>query len=221
MASVKNVKAIAQITTSATIFFGIVNSVAIAQNPIDKQVNAVVSHLVGVMDTSAQANANPKVSNVRMTTCKVQIADSTPKSSPSVYLYQEQALNENLNRPYRQRLLQIKPSADGKTVESKSYKLENSQTIAGLCNKPERQRIIESSSIEKSVCSVFLKPSDKGYIGQTPSQGCPANVRGAVRITNTILLHSQGMDTWDRGFDAKGEQVWGATEQSYQYRWVR
>jgi hypothetical protein len=29
------------------------------------------------------------------------------------------------------------------------------------------------------------------------------------------------MDTWDRGFDANGNQVWGADGESYQYRWVK
>ena len=26
------------------------------------------------------------------------------------------------------------------------------------------------------------------------------------------------METWDRGFDADGKQVWGAREDSYQFR---
>jgi hypothetical protein len=29
------------------------------------------------------------------------------------------------------------------------------------------------------------------------------------------------MDTWDRGFDEEGNQVWGAENQGYQFRWVQ
>jgi hypothetical protein len=219
--TMKNVKAIAQITTSTTIFLGIISSFAIAQDiPIEEQVESVVSHLVGVMDTSAQATANPKAPSVRMTTCEVQIADNTTQTSSSVYLYQEQALTNNLEQPYRQRFLQIRPSADRKTVESQSFKPQNSETLIGLCNKPEQNRVVEQQAIGESVCSVFLKPTQTGYVGETPPEGCPANVRGAVRITNKIILHLQGMDTWDRGYDTQGNQVWGAQNESYQYRWV-
>ncbi len=194
----------------------LLTTTAVQAIPKEQQVEAVVSHLVGVMDTSAQAAANPKAPSVRMTTCKVQIN----QPANSVYLYQEQALTKNLDNPYRQRFLEIKANADSDTVESQSFKPENGKALIGLCSKPENERKLNLSNIGTPVCSVLLKPFQEGYIGETPSQGCPANIRGAVRITNTILLHSRGMDTWDRGFDAQGNQVWGAANESYQYRWL-
>jgi hypothetical protein len=70
--------------------------------------------------------------------------------------------------------------------------------VIGLCNQPEAKRVIRQSDIGEVTCSVFLKPEGENYVGQTPTAGCPTNVRGAVRITNTILLHQAGMDTQDR-----------------------
>ncbi|WP_013321691.1 chromophore lyase CpcT/CpeT [Gloeothece verrucosa] len=192
--------------------------------PVNNEVNSVVTHLVGIMDTSAQAAENPKKSSVRMTTCQVTFRganDSVQNSFGSpVYLYQEQALTQELNKPYRQRFLEIQPSVGQETVESKSYKPAQPETLIGLCNKPESERVLQQSDLGEFVCRVFLKPSPDGFIGETPPEGCPANVRGAVKITNTIILHSRGMDTWDKGYDAQGHQVWGAREDAYQYRWV-
>ncbi|HAC64338.1 MAG TPA: chorismate mutase [Cyanothece sp. UBA12306] len=185
--------------------------------PVQTHVERVVSHLVGVMDTTKQADNNPKAPSVRMTTCRVQMVE-VPEM---VYLYQEQALTKNLDHPYRQRILQIKPSEDGQTVISESFKVINAEQLIGLCNQPETSRKLTLETLDKSVCSVFLKPKDNGYIGNTPPEGCPANVRGALTITNTILLHETGMDTWDRGLDENGNQVWGARKDSYQYRWVQ
>ncbi len=71
--------------------------------PVEQQMQDVVSHLVGVMDTSAQAAANPKAPNVRMTTCKIKVENTDINTRPSVFLYQEQAMSEKLNLPYRQR----------------------------------------------------------------------------------------------------------------------
>ncbi len=186
-------------------------------NPSQEKIQAVVNHLVGIMDTSAQAAQNPKKSSVRMITCQVKITDPTD----SVYLYQEQALSNNLGQPYRQRFLEIKISADGQMVESKSYKPSDPQTSVGLCSKSSAEKTLSLSAIGEYVCSVLLTPIEEGYQGETPPGGCRANVRGAVKINNTIILHSTGMDTWDRGYDEAGNQVWGAENEGYQYRWVK
>lgn len=183
--------------------------------PESDHVQAVVAHLEGIMDTSTQAAAGDKA-DVQMTTCRVQMIDR----AESVYLYQEQSLRENLGKPYRQRFLQIKTGAEKDTVISQSYRPINSQQWVGLCDQPEQERVVNSEEISQPVCSVLLKPKMSIYVGTTPSEGCPTQVRGAVKITNLIILHNQGMDTWDRGFDAEGNQVWGAKNESYQFRWI-
>jgi hypothetical protein len=189
--------------------------------PIEKQVKDVVSHLVGVMDTSAQAAATPNAPNVRMTTCQVTVENADAlNTAPTVFLYQEQALSQKLTAPYRQRFLQISPSTDGQTVESMAFKPPTPETLIGLCDRPEAKRLVQQSQLGERACSVFLKPSGENYVGETPPEGCPTNVRGAVRITNTIVLHKAGMDTLDRGFDAAGNRVWGAKDQPYQFRWI-
>lgn len=174
------------------------------------------------MDTSAQAAANPQAPNVRITTCRVQVAntDTSLNSRPSVFLYQEQALSKSLNSPYRQRFLQITPSPDAQRVESIAFRPPTPQTWIGLCSQPDAKRVIQQSDLGESSCRVILQPEGENYLGETPPSGCPTNVRGAVKITNTILLHPAGMDTQDRGFDAAGNLLWGAKEQPYQFRWV-
>ncbi|MBR8830425.1 MAG: Chromophore lyase CpcT/CpeT [Chroococcopsis gigantea SAG 12.99] len=196
------------------LLLGLIAQVAQA-NSIPNEVNGVVSHLVGVMDTTAQAASNPKAPSVRMTTCKIDLRGG----DDSVYLYQEQALITKLSQPYRQRILEIQPHGDA--VRSKSYKLINGNNWINLCNKLDSERVLQRTDLGESVCSVFLRPIKDGYRGETPPQGCPTNARGAVKITNTVILHSEGMDTYDRGYDSDGRQVWGAQGESYQYRWVK
>ncbi|HEY9615703.1 MAG TPA: chromophore lyase CpcT/CpeT, partial [Microcoleaceae cyanobacterium] len=149
----------------------------------------------------------------------IQVLDPPSGSvDQPVFLYQEQALVKKLTQPYRQRFLQLVPAPDRQHIESRSFKPEQPSQWIGLCNKPLGDRQLKLKDLGTPVCSVFLQRSDKDYIGNTPAQGCPTNARGAVRITNRIVLHADGMDTWDRGFDAAGKQVWGAEGDSYQYR---
>ena len=170
---------------------------------IPRSVELVVDRLVGIMDTTKQAATIKKAPSVRMTTCKIKVLDADPNS---IYLYQEQALSKKLKQPYRQRFLQIKSTDRANTISSISFKPKKPQNWTGLCDRIEP--IITSKDLGKSVCRVDLKPLINVYIGQTKPGGCPTKFRGATTITNTIILHDRGMDTWDRGFDFNGKQIW-------------
>jgi CpeT protein len=199
-----------------------INAIAVKADEsveLNEDVNGVISHLVGVMDTSAQASTNPNAPNVRMTTCKITLSGVESETN-SVYLYQEQALNSKLKEPYRQRFLEIKAGEDEDQVESIAFRVMQPQRWIGFCDRPSAQRQVTLEDLGEAVCSVSLRPLMTIYIGETPPEGCPTNIRGAVRITNTVILHSQGMDTYDRGFDAQGNQVWGAETEGYQFRWL-
>lgn len=206
---------------------GLISSLFISSSasaiPKSNHVEMVVNHLVGVMDTSAQSAADGRA-DVRMTTCKVSLSDPKARGKgnrpDSVYLYQEQALTKSLDSPYRQRFLQISTGNEQETVISQSYKPISPQQWNGFCDRPEPKRVVNSADISQPICSVFLKRKVNIYVGKTPSDGCPTKFRGAVKITNLVILHSQGMDTWDRGFDAEDNQVWGAKNESYQFRWA-
>lgn len=184
-----------------------------------QDVDAVVGYLTRTMDTTAQAERHPRYVGVQMTTCPIHVVSShRSEDHPSVYLYQEQALTEQIESPYRQRFLQIVLSEDITRVESRTFKPSTPHSWTGLCQ--QINPTVEAIELGQLVCVVRLRPSTLGYVGSTPEEGCPVNLRGAVRLTNTIVLHQHGMDTWDRGFDINDIQVWGARTEPYQYRWL-
>ena len=191
------------------------SSVAMAQTqPLSQQdVAAVVGHLTRTMDTTAQAARNPRYVGVTLTTCPVQVS-----GQEGVYIYQEQTLVEAPDSPYRQRFLQIALSADATRVESRTFKPTMPDVRTGICQRAEPT--VDAEALGNMVCVVALRPAPLGYVGSTPSDGCPVNLQGAVRLTNTIVLHRDGMDTWDRGYNDQGVQVWGARAEPYRYRWV-
>ncbi|MBW4698629.1 MAG: chromophore lyase CpcT/CpeT [Aphanocapsa lilacina HA4352-LM1] len=189
---------------------------ALPARAADVQVEEVAARLSGVMATTQQAQSDSARPDVRMTTCSVQLEGDKSKA---IYLYQEQAMSNKLNEPYRQRLLRIAASADGRAVESVGFKFVEAKPLAGLCAKPTAERLIAPMTLDGDpTCTVRLVQAGDRYVGTTPEGGCPSNVRGAARITNEITLYKEGMDTRDRGFDAQGNQVWGAQEEPYRFR---
>jgi hypothetical protein len=209
----------------ASLLLALTSSLLVNQSPLaaetaaqlTQQVQEVASFLEGKMNTSAQAQVNPKVSAVQITTCRERLQNSQVDQG-SIALYQEQALMRDLSKPYRQRFLVLSASPYSQSVRSLAYRPATLTQWAGLCKRSESDRVVSTQALGQPVCSVFLRRSGSNYVGNTPVDGCPANVRGAVRITNHIKLSASGMETWDRGFDAKGKQVWGAVDQSYQFR---
>ncbi|MBE9078219.1 chromophore lyase CpcT/CpeT [Romeria aff. gracilis LEGE 07310] len=182
----------------------------------EADIAGVVDHLTGSMSTAEQARGNPDKVSVRMTTCPITVADS----APGTFLYQEQALSDSLDEPYRQRFIQVALGESGQRVESRSFRPVNSEEWTGLCEQPEPSRTVTIADLGEAVCTVELRPSALGYVGSTPTAGCATTVRGAVRVQNVIVLHDRGMDTWDRGFAADGTQIWGAEDEPYRYRWL-
>ncbi|MEM7556210.1 MAG: chromophore lyase CpcT/CpeT [Cyanobacteria bacterium P01_A01_bin.84] len=204
-----------------------------------KQSREIASWLEGKMETSIPSSkSQPK--KVRITTCRISLDRSLDKNldknktnikDNSIFLYQEQAMVDKLSKPYRQRFLQISSYVLGNksgnnsvnkvpTTFSVAFKPKNLQNWINFCNKKAEPKVVKYTQIGEKVCTVTLHPADETYIGKTPSKGCPAKVRGAVRITNSILLRRTGMETWDRGFNAEGKQVWGAKNKPYYFQKV-
>lgn len=208
---------------SLGLIFGTANFALAQEREITVEVNPVhevADHLIGVMDTSAQAALNSNFVSVQMTTCEVLLTSSLEEvDQNSVYLYQEQALSNTLDQPYRQRFLHIVQGRTNQEIESRTYKPDNPTDWTGFCQ--QAQRTIAPDDLGDQVCTVSLRSSSLGYVGSTSDEGCPVNVRGAVRLTNIVVLHADGMDTWDRGFDENDLQVWGAQAEPYRYRWIQ
>ncbi|MGB3535895.1 MAG: chromophore lyase CpcT/CpeT [Microcoleaceae cyanobacterium] len=187
---------------------------------IQHQTEEVAGYLEGIMDTTEQAAAISDAASVRMTTCEIEVEEieTTNQQTQFIFLYQEQALTNKLDQPYRQRFLKISPDENYQQVESASFKLIQPKKYVGFCDQPESERVIKAEELGESNCSVFLQKQESGYLGKTPPEGCETNFRDAVKVTNTIILNEMGMDTLDRGFNAEGKQVWGAENRPYQFR---
>ena len=52
-------------------------------------------------------------------------------------------------------------------------------------------------------------------MGGTRGEGCASNLRGAAYATSEVVIMPGRIESWDRGFDAEGHQVWGAEKGAY------
>ena len=55
------------------------------------------------------------------------------------------------------------------------------------------------------------------FYGATRENDCESSLRGASYATSEVRLFADAMHSWDRGYDADGVQVWGATAGPYEF----
>lgn len=134
----------------------------------------------------------------------------------SRWLYVEQAVSSNLKTPYRQRVYQLSLLENG-VIASKVYELpEPNRFVHAWENEKIFDEISPSSLIVRQGCAVYLSQDGNGcYTGQTKDQECLSSLRGATYATSIVSVCADRIDSWDQGWNAEGEQVWGAMKAGY------
>ena len=167
--------------------------------------------LEGRFSSRQQAIANPSYFDVRIATCRVDRPDLGPR-----VLYIEQARADTLSQPYRQRLYVVEadPAGGADSALSRVFELRNPGAAIGTCDL-EAPRDLAGTVEEKDGCAVQLAWQGDRFEGGTVGTGCGSTLNGATYATSTVTVLDNQLQTWDRGFDARDQQVWGAVAGPY------
>lgn len=166
-------------------------------------------YLTGTFDSADQAASDRAYFDIHLTVCAVD--------APSVgtrVLYVEQARADTLSSPYRQRLYVIEPRGATHAV-SRVLELKAPAKARGLCEDPARL-VLSAADVEERVgCAVELAWDGATFAGGTVGEACASDLSGATYATSEVVLDAAKMTSWDRGWDARDAQVWGATKGPY------
>jgi hypothetical protein len=166
--------------------------------------------LLGRFDSRAQALRDPRYLAIQLLTCEIAVPDLGPR-----VMYVEQARTDALNAPYRQRLYVVEPEEGG--VRSRVFEFNTPAMVVGLCADPSRADVRPEDVVERDGCAVHLRADGTRFTGGTRGEGCESTLMGARYATSEVELRDDGLDSWDRGFNAQGTQVWGATAGAYRF----
>ncbi len=141
------------------------------------------------------------------------------EASGSKWLYVEQAVTEYIKRPYRQRVYQLSDVGGG-MYESKVYELPQPERFIHAWETPDLFSAITADSLmAREGCAVYLKKNEEGcFSGSTKDAECLSTLRGASYATSIVTVCDDGVVSWDQGWNADGEQVWGAVKEGYVFK---
>lgn len=174
----------------------------------------VANLLAGSYSSQRQSEQDEAFLDVRLDMRRIW-----PERAGEHWLYVEQAMATTLERPYRQRVYRVEATADGGAI-SHVYTLPGDPLrFAGAHRDPARLAGLSPADLEeRRGCAIVLSRRDDGsYAGATRERDCPSELRGASYATSEVVLTDQRLDSWDRGYDRDGRQVWGAVAGPYRF----
>lgn len=201
-------------------------------NTLALHTTRVANYLTGSFSSTAQAKADPdNFFDIHLHAAPIWAGTDTATSKEQgIWLYVEQAAATALDRPYRQRIYRIAPVTDpalraqGYTVQSEVFTFANPLRFAGAWKNPEKLNTLSPSDLEQRTgCTVYLKPAATSanrnnqtiYTGSTLGTACESTLAGAAYATSSVTIEPHRILSWDQGFDAQHNQVWGATTEGY------
>lgn len=184
-----------------------------AGNPERANAYRAAGYMVGAFSSEAQSLDNPAYFNVLLKVVPIWRArDDGP------WLYVEQAMATSPERPYRQRVYRMRAMPDG-SVRSEVYTFASDPSaLAGAWTTPAVFDAMSPADLgAREGCAVELRYSEAtdAFVGATVGRECRSTLNGASYATAAVTLRDGQLESWDRGFDNEGNQVWGAEDGPY------
>lgn len=196
---------------------------------------AALDEVVGLMTGSFSSEAQARESKdflpivLHMTPIWTRFSGGAAGvSAGERWLYVEQAVASAADRPYRQRVYRVVPlvytDVNGVAqigIRSEVWELPGDPLrFAGAWRSADPLADIGPESLAmKEGCEVVLfRGVDGVWRGSTLGDGCVSTRQGAAYTTSLVEVDASGLRTLDRGFDAKGTQVWGSEKGAYEFR---
>jgi hypothetical protein len=195
-------------------------SMIIASEPYQshsEQLTQLMNWMTGSFSSEERAEIDTSYYNVSLYMTRIW-----NENSDGFWIYVEQALATNLERPYRQRIYQL-AQKDDSTFESRVYLLPNAIRFAGAWKSPKVfDKLTPDSLTLRDGCSIILFRKDgDSFQGVTIDKKCKSGLRGASYATSQVSIFKDQLISWDRGIDENGNQVWGATKGGYIFKKIK
>ena len=176
---------------------------------IDQELNELFGLMQGSFNSQIQSEVDSTYFNISLHMYPIW-------EDKGNFLYVEQALNSKQDKPYRQRIYEVTRLNDS-TFSSAIYKLDVDSLWIGKWKTPAAFDSISLKDISlKSGCEVLLTRLEPNYFaGETGEKTCESKLYGAQYATSEVEIFEDKIISWDRGFDAEGNHIWGAKEGGY------
>jgi CpeT protein len=174
----------------------------------------LASWMSGSFSSQQQARADSNFMDIRLRMVPIW-SDLTD----GYWLYVEEAVANHEIEPYRQRIYHL-AQKDDTTFISDVYAFDDPMRFTGAWRDmtlladltPDSLQLLDGCSI------IIIRDSTGAFYGGTVGQGCASEMTNAAYATSEVRVSADSLVSWDRGFDADGNQIWGAKTGGYIFK---
>lgn len=203
----------------ANLWYGIDLMTSLLTMPGGAAVDAELRELAGWMTGSFSSQAQAETHPDHFYDIRLVMTPIWTHRDDGPWLYVEQAAADSLDRPYRQRVYRLRRAAD-RSVHSEVFTLPGDPLEHAGDWRLERP-LADLAPIDLELrqgCDIVLQRiNNDTYAGSTRGEECPSQLRGASYATSDVVITPAQLLSWDRGYDANDEQVWGAEAGPYAF----
>ena len=177
----------------------------------EMNVATLAEWMTGSFSSAAQAEDDSNFYDIRL-----EMAPVWKDRDDAHWLYVEQAVGSMPQKPYRQRVYRVR-HLEGNLYESAVFTLPEPENYVGVWQKEEPlDNLTPADLIPREGCTVYLTyMGDERFEGGTRDMDCLSTLKGAAYATSEVVIIPGRVESWDRGFDAEGNQIWGAETGPY------
>ncbi|MFZ9870521.1 MAG: chromophore lyase CpcT/CpeT [Candidatus Kapaibacteriota bacterium] len=176
----------------------------------DPDFDSLVVWMEGSFSSAQQAAADSQYYHVDLHMARIW-RDRTD----GAWFYVEQAMGSTPEAPYRQRVYHVQRIEEG-MLESIVYELRTPSAVVGAWKEPSQfNNITPEQLVLRRGCEVYLQATGESFVGGTHGTACRSDLRGASYASSQVTIMADRIVSWDRGFNAADEQVWGARSGGY------
>ncbi len=187
-------------------------SCSTTQNMAKRQdLKRLVTYMTGDFSSTAQSLADTNYYDIRLHIHPVTETEN------EYWLYVEQAIAKTPEKPYRQRIYRV-TQLDSLHFVSDIFMIKNEKEWISKFKNLKEMMNMPMDIDQKKGCSVYLTlQKDNSFKGSTHEADCESSLRGAKYATSEVSITPNILVSWDRGFDDKNKQMWGAEKAGYNF----
>jgi hypothetical protein len=182
----------------------------------DRELETLVWWMTGSFSSEAQAREDSAFLHIVLHMVRIW-----PDRTDGVWLYVEQAVATAADRPYRQRVYHLRRVGED-IFASSVFTFDDAIERAGAWRAEAPLADLSPDDLKPRVdCTIYLKlRPDGAFEGSTLGRLCSSKLRGSAWASSEVVIRPDGLISWDRGWDDRGVQKWGAKKGGYRFERV-
>lgn len=170
----------------------------------------LISYLNGHFSSEAQAQSDSSYYHITL-----DMQQIWTDNEDGAWMYVEQTAAKTPGKPYRQRVYHLQMH-DNNTFSSTIYSVAEPKNYIGGHNDPEVFKDLKPQDLTLlEGCALKLEYAKGIFKGSTVKGKCLNSWGEATYATSEVEMSKKQLISWDRGWNDKDEQVWGAEKGGY------